>query len=224
MASSHRLLDLTLSEVAAARVLGLAAVLRDLHEAETRISDLNAQLVEKRPSPEQQDTDADQDIDLNVLAEELARLRRDWASRDRYATQQTQGLADCHDLFRFVPELKSISAADLGTRLEVLDEALARLGHDRDAERATWVILESIASTALPKKMSWVVDKTDALRPSVVRYHPGLSDGDAVALIEELEMLHKRAKTRLTKDAMPPGMLGDDRSHKHGHGLRRPGV
>src|SRR4051812_27401031 len=148
MVSGEALLDLSLSEVVAARVLSLAAVLRDLTAAEHRLVDAGKDL-ERALS--QAGEDAPSVAELELLREHVRQAGADLQTRRAGITVRVEALKNWPELQPLVPELANASDDDPTATLASLDGALSRMTLAPESDIATWVLLESLAATELPK-------------------------------------------------------------------------
>jgi hypothetical protein len=200
------ILDLTLPELVAARGLGLAAVLRDLQASADAVAELTVKVENARRATADATEKSGEDNELEILEEDLSRLRNDLAARRAQAAERLEALSCWPEGQRLLPGLALVSTEDPASGLALLEDALAGMGKEQQGDRHTWVLLESLASTELPKKTRWVLGKTESFVPTFIRYQAQMGAADATLLIDELATLHRRAGKRIAKDATPPGM------------------
>ena len=205
MAAVESPLDLTTEEVAAARAIGLAAVLRDLLEVEERLHDLETALWAPHREREQEGDETQTHLEAGALEEHVRRLREELEHRRRDAMERVSALKAWPSMTEACPEVGELTGMDFARDLSALDRGVARLGASQEGDRPTWVMLESWVATNHQNGLRWNVGKSEAMGPSVCAYQPALPDGMATVILDELGRLHKKALKRLTKDAMPPG-------------------
>lgn len=203
MADAEALLDLTLDEVISARIIGLAAIIRDLEAAEDQLRDAEAELARAVSEAAAEDQEG---AEIELLRDRVSHVTSALDAKRTEVDSRASALRGWPEAIAVVPELRNVSAQAPAHSAMALDSALSRLRGSTDSDRTTWVLLEALVATELPKKQEWAIDKTHSFARAVAQYAPDLAADEASTLIDSLRALHKRARKRITKDAMPPGM------------------
>ncbi len=205
MAATESPVDLTTEEVAAARAIGLAAVLRDLLETGERLRALETALWATTREPEQQGDDTQTRLVADAFEESVLRAREELEQRHRDAAERVDAMKAWTSMTEACPEVSELTGTDFARDMSTLDRGVARLGLSQEGDRPTWVMLEAWVATNHRNGLRWNAGKAEAMSPSVCAYQHALPDGMATIMLTELGKLHKKALKRLTKDAMPPG-------------------